>query len=551
MNKSQYDSWWSGLSDEDKTAYSTGNKMYPKNVMNYLIRQAKTAAAAQNMSLTDWLKNTTQGQRITNNMTGPYGGQVILSFSQGKYAAGAPRVSTGTGTPTPTGTPAGSSTEWSSFLTAGTYKYPSAEYLKSHNVTDQALIDAYAGKVIPNATTAATALAAIHQHFGTENTRKIFKDYKNFDPIVASVGTGRQKTAEMGKMGQIWDSWKTSGGLESVKPELFDQWGTSKSNAQLMYEGQVLLANAQATAAKKSGVYQSMDSQLQAMGLGSLAPMVRDLVFNKNVTDANEIMKAIRNDKRGLYDSIFNPNGKGPNKWGLAQYNADPTNTVKLSEMDYLGIANAMRETARTFGLDEKFFDNKEIGNLIGQGVSRAELNRRLLNGYMVAKNAFDTNSSVATYLTQQGITAKDLLKYYLDPTKGEAALTQQATKAQLQGYAQDVGVRDFTSTMADEMAKLARTNINTDGTFSTGAELAALQEAGAASMLTGATPGSGAPTVSTEQLIGSRLPGFGTTDTLGAQQAIETASEAQTAPFRKGGGFVASQEGVTGLGQV
>lgn len=549
MNKSQYDSWWSKLSDADKAAYTTGNKLYPRNVLNYLIQQAKTAAAQSGQSLPDWLRTSQTGQRLTNNMKGPYGAQVLDSFSQGKFVPVPNRSRTGdanSATPVATQTP-----DWTTSLMYGAFKYPSADYLSSHGVTDQALIDAYAGKVIPNATTAATALAAIHQHFGTENTRKIFKDYTNFDPIVASVGTGKQKTAEMGKMGQIWDSWKTSGGLENVKPELFNQWGTSKTAAQLMYEGQALLANEQATAAKKSSVYQSMDAQLNAMGLGSLAPMVRDLVFNKNVTDANEIMKAIRNDKRGLYDAIFNPNGKGPKKWGLAQYNADPTNTVKLSEMDYLGIANAMRETARTYGLDEHFFDNKEIANLIGQGVSRLELNRRLLNGYMVAKNAFDTNSSVASYLTAQGITPKDLLTYYLDPTKGETYLTQQATKAQLQGYAQDVGVRDFTSTMADEMAKLARTNINTDGTFSTAAEQAALQEAGAASMLTGATPGSGAPTVSTEQLIGSKIAGFGDTTLTGAQQAIETASQAQTAPFRKGGGFVAGQEGVTGLGEV
>ena len=144
-----------------------------------------------------------------------------------------------------------------------------------------------------------------------------------------------------------------------------------------------------------------------------------------------------------------------------------------------------------------------------------------------------------------------NLLAYYLDPNKAEPLITQKTTKAQLQGYAENVGVRGFTPEMADELAKRSKSNINVDGTYSTALEQNALQQAGAASMLTGATPGSGAPTVSTEQLIGSKIAGFGQTDLAGSQQAIEKASQAQTAPFRKGGGFVAGQEGVTGLGEV
>jgi hypothetical protein len=56
---------------------------------------------------------------------------------------------------------------------------------------------------------------------------------------------------------------------------------------------------------------------------------------------------------------------------------------------------------------------------------------------------------------------------------------------------------------------------------------------------------------VSTTQLIGSQLAGFGGTNQAQAQQAVERAVQAQEAPFKKGGGYASDQTGVTGVGSA
>lgn len=442
------------------------------------------------------------------------------------------------------------SLNWGDFVTGTgtTYKYPSAEFMRSHGITDEAKISKYAGKTIQNATTPTQVIGAMLINLKSEDTAKLFSDFPDFNPAYAYAGPRDKKRADQRDyLKSIFDSWKVSGDLGKVDASVFANRNTVQTQADLIVKGQQLLANATATAGEKQGALGVMESRLQQMGLSSLLPVVKKLVYGSpSVTDPNQLMKAIRTTSQ--YKDVFS---------GLSAYNSAVDNRGNLkhpeqmSESEYLQLAAAFRETARTFGLQDSFFTNKEIGKLIAGGVNRAEFNRRLMNGYMVAQTAMEADPATYKYLQEQGVNFSDLLHYYLDPTKGEKIITDKATNAQLRGYADNVGVRNFTEAMANELTQRARSNINPDGTYTTATEQAALREAGAASMLTGATPGSGAPTVSTEQLIGSKIAGFGNTDMASAQQAIEQASQAQTAPFRKGGGYTATQEGVTGMGQV
>jgi hypothetical protein len=151
--------------------------------------------------------------------------------------------------------------------------------------------------------------------------------------------------------------------------------------------------------------------------------------------------------------------------------------------------------------------------------------------------------------LAAQGVDFGHLLAYYLDPKKAEPMLTNKANQAQLQGYAQKVGIANLTPTMAQELTQQAKSTANLDGTFTTAEEQKALDVAAQGQGLTATAPGGNAPTVDTNQLIGTKLAGFGGTTQAEAQQAVQQAVQGQAAPFNKAGGYSSSTQGVTGIG--
>ena len=62
---------------------------------------------------------------------------------------------------------------------------------------------------------------------------------------------------------------------------------------------------------------------------------------------------------------------------------------------------------------------------------------------------------------------------------------------------------------------------------------------------------GSGLSTVTTNQLIGSQIAGYAGTNQLAEQVQVARAEQTAAAPFEKGGGFVETAKGVTGLGSA
>ena len=375
-------------------------------------------------------------------------------------------------------------------------------------------------------------LSAIVQVLGPEDANKFFGEFSSQGFKPSDILTTKKATSTFKQFGTLLPVLQ-QGGFAKLNPNDVNlATGTVKTPTPVQTAGgqTVVGGNAAGTSA-----YSIMAQNLANWGMEDLIPKVYDYVFNKGVTNGRQLLTAIRAEPE--YKKTFA---------GLDEYNR--TNPQPITEAQYLATAQKYREIADMYGLPPSFFTRQEVGKLIAGGVSAAEFNRRLSNGYQVAANA---DEATKKYLAQQGVDMGHLLAYYLDPKKAEPLLTQKATTAQLQGYAQNVGVRDFSTAMAQELARRAKSAINSDGTFSSAQEQKALDVAGAGAGLTGNAPGANAPTVNTAQLIGSQLEGFGGTTQPEAQLAVQRAVQGQAAPFQSGGGYETTQRGVTGVGSA
>jgi hypothetical protein len=417
---------------------------------------------------------------------------------------------------------------------AGAIKWPTAAYMISLGVSPS-IAHQLGGKSIDMtglSKTPANYVRAITQALPEQDAASFWSPWtrQGFDYTAYTSSDSKVKSAFKRQADAFFPDVFHQG-WEKTDPTIytFTDRGAKKQPTQVVTPtGQTVVGGD----AKGTSAYSIMAQNLTNWGMEDLIPKVYDYVFNKGVTDGRQLLNAIRTEPE--YKKTF---------VGLDQHNR--TNPQPLTEAQYLSLAQRYRETADMYGLPSSFFTRQEVGQLIAGGVSAAEFNRRLANGYQVAMSADDATKK---YLAQQGVDMGHLLAYYLDPKKAEPILTQKATTAQLQGYAQNVGVKDFTTAMAQELAKRAKSAINSDGTFSSAQEQRALDVAGAGAGLTGAAPGSNAPTVDTTQLIGSQLQGFGGTTQPEAQLAVQRAAQGQAAPFQGGGGYEATQRGVTGV---
>ena len=339
-----------------------------------------------------------------------------------------------------------------------------------------------------------------------------------------------------------------NGDFSKVDPKTYDFTGSGLTSAQklqlqtLQIEGQQFqsYANATATASSKINADANLKQTLDQWGLSNLQPLIDNAVFNKNITNAKELMNMIRTTKE--YKDSFQ---------GLVEHNK--TAAQQMTEAQYLAASQSMMNTAQAAGLPDAFFTQAEIGKLIGGQVSPAEFSRRIAEGYN-AVAALPQNIQ-NQFMQQHGVGPGGLLAYFLDPTKAEPVIARQALSANLQNTAQAAGLQQFSSDQAAQLGEMVRvagaTGAASDpySQFTLGKAQQALQTAARDVSLTKAAPGAAAPTVDTNTLIGSQIAGFGGTSQPAAQQAVALAEQAAVAPFEKGGGYSETAKGVTGLG--
>jgi len=359
-----------------------------------------------------------------------------------------------------------------------------------------------------------------------------YKGYLNSDSKVSSAYTRQTKTFFPAIIREGWNT---------IDPTLYTltNRGASKAKPTATIVNPVTgkQTTIQVDSTKQATAYGTVQNELARWGLEELTDEVFNKVFKDGISDPKQLTNYVRSTKE--YKNNFQ---------GMAEYNANPANVQKITEQQYLMKAQAYMNTAQQYGLPESFFTKKEIGELVAGGVSPAEFNRRVVNGYLVAKNA---DPATKQALAAQGVDFGHLMAYYLDPKRAEPILTDRTNQAQLQGYAQNAGIANLTPTMAQELTQRAKSNLNPDGTFSMAQEQQALDVAAQGQGLTAVAPGSNAQTVDTTQLIGTKLAGFGGTTQVEAQQATQKALQGQEAPFQKAGGYATNPQGVTGIGSA
>lgn len=364
-----------------------------------------------------------------------------------------------------------------------------------------------------------------------------FAGIKNFQwrDLYSQPKTPEYKTA-YGLLNQFWRDVK-SVGLEKFNRSAYGK-GIDTSGYKgisAVINGLQTYANAQADASTKSNAQNYIDNLLDTWGLPQLKGPISDMIWKQGVVKSADLAQQIR--ATDAYKTRFR---------GMIDHNKKYP--YQMNEGTFLSTENTMMQVAEQY-LPQGYFTLDKANELIGKGVSATEFQNRIVKGYSAAAAA---DPVTRKYLEAQGVDLKALAAYFLDPTNAEPFLQKQVAKATLRGYAESAGLTDFTKQMADQMAEQVRSAAsNPYGTFTMDQARKAIDYASQGQGLTGAAPGSNAPTVNTTQLIGSQVAGFQGTNQAEAGQAVKQATEAAAAPFQAGGGYEATSKGVTGLGSA
>ena len=281
------------------------------------------------------------------------------------------------------------------------------------------------------------------------------------------------------------------------------------------------------------------NQQLQAFNADeSIIGTVKNMVFGASTQQVNT--KVLLDYVRGTaaYQAAFP---------GLTERNTKQDLAQHMTEQDYMNYVSSIHGTAQQYGIAE--LDNKQIAALVQNDVSAAEFNERVTKGYTAAMNA---DPATRAQLAKFGVNTSDLASYYLDPKNSLPKIEQATAAATLAGYSQNVGLRGMSESGARELAD--RVNLGAGsayGTMSMTSAQNALLGASRDVQLTAAAPGSGRETVTTDQLIGSQVAGYGGTNQIAEQVQVARAEQSATQQFSKGGGYAESGRGVSGLGSA
>jgi hypothetical protein len=206
------------------------------------------------------------------------------------------------------------------------------------------------------------------------------------------------------------------------------------------------------------------------------------------------------------------------------------------SPADILGYETAAAQLYKAAGLPVGFYDQpQDFVNLIGGGVSMAELTTRVQEGFEAAMKA---PAEVRTELERlYGIQAGALAAFFLDPDKALPLLVKQFGAAQISGAGFRAGYDPLTVGQAERLADLGLTPEQAGQGFG---ELVRMEE------LFQPLPGREAAEVaiSTEEQLGAAFGGVES-----AQARIERQRRARLAVFGGGGGFAAGEGGISGIG--
>ena len=256
------------------------------------------------------------------------------------------------------------------------------------------------------------------------------------------------------------------------------------------------------------------------------------------VINQNQILQNIR--QTATYRQAFP---------GLAEYNSRP-GQIHMTESEYRTYSQSIQSAAQQFGGVR--LNQNQIATLLNGNVSASEFQQRVQDIGVAVQNA-DAGTK-AILQKEYGINPAHLFAYYANPKETLPDMQRAVASGEIQDYANRVGLGGLTEAQGNQLAQMAKLSA-TQGNNPLGVGVTniegSLLTASKDAPLTVANPGEGRPTVNTSTLIGSQLAGFGGTNQVADQTAVERAAQARVAPFEKGGGYEQDTRGVTGVGSA
>lgn len=214
---------------------------------------------------------------------------------------------------------------------------------------------------------------------------------------------------------------------------------------------------------------------------------------------------------------------------GMNEFIQDKVFTGPNPEMQYLAYKNSVEESAARYGVNPELVSPQKIYTYLKNDISASEINDRMSTA--AAAIATTPEETLAVLNQYYGVGSSDLLSFFLDTDETEATLQKRYTAARIGTEA----ARNEFGVNAAQAEALANRGVNTADAaqgFQTAAQRRSL------------TGGMG-ETATEEQLIGAS---FGD---VAAEETVARISASRAGRFAEGGGFTATQEGVSGLGSA
>ena len=252
---------------------------------------------------------------------------------------------------------------------------------------------------------------------------------------------------------------------------------------------------------------------LPASLLPKLSTWIKDGLSDLEVYQNLRETEAYKVRFKGLIDRVANG------------YNA-------MSEAEFLTYETQARELARMAGMSQASID-RYIHGAVANNVSNMELEKRIMDGYAaVEASSFEARKELERLY---GVGSGDLLEFWLDPQNALDDISRRWMASQLSGSAVRTGFGGLTQHQAERVARLGVSQQEADQGF---AGLAQSQE-----LMTGLV-GSGEEEITADEQIEAV---FG--NDAKANEKIQRRRDQRKAQFEGGGGALANQSGVVGLG--
>jgi hypothetical protein len=264
--------------------------------------------------------------------------------------------------------------------------------------------------------------------------------------------------------------------------------------------------------------YSIISNALAEYGLGHLTEQVWAQYLTTG--DANAVMFDMRNNSKNPLYAEFHKR--------FPAYKALADAGQAISPAEYVQYEKSIAQLTQAYGLPAGVFDPAtDITDMLINNVSVTEAKERF---DMAATAAYSAPQEFRDALVNEyGMTPGDLVAYWLDPDRAMPVLERQFSAARLIGAAAENAL----AVSREQAERLASLGIGYE---------AGRQGFQAAAGLEGLETGAGETIGEAERVDAA----FGDVEARRKQQRIQASRVGQ---FEGGGNFVASQEGVSGLG--